>query len=387
MKRIKLRGLVLFCVQGLRNKNSIDIFYVDTNTNRIRERERICINMKSAEIQMRIRKIFPGLVVCIMIAIISKFIGQYIPSLGAATISIFLGILIGNTIGKHDILNKGTKFAESTLLSVSVVLLGATLKISALLNLGIRGILFIVLQMTITIIGVLLIGKAMNFPQDFTLLMASGNSVCGSSAIASTAPVIHAHSKDKGIAITMVNVTGTVLMLLLPVLTSFLFSNELNQTSALLGGILQSVGQVVAAGSMVSEDVKELATIYKIVRIIFLVAVVFILGGIKNNSKGELVNESANKSDTGRKYGIRIPWYIIGFFITCGIYSFSLITDNIALKVKEIDNFIEIIALAGIGMRVSITDLLKQGAKTSLYCLFISIVQIMSAILLIWILL
>ena len=139
---------------------------------------------------------------------------------------------------------KGTKFSEGTLLAISVVLLGATLNVQALMQIGWQGLVFIAIQMTIVIAATIIIGRKMKFSLDFTLLMASGNSVCGSSAIASTAPVINADSKDKGIAITMVNVTGTILMLLLPVLSLFLFNNELTRTSALFGGILQSVGQV-----------------------------------------------------------------------------------------------------------------------------------------------
>ena len=350
----------------------------------VSERIRNSMSSRDKTLVGKILDILPGLLVCVAISIVSKLIGRFIPSLGAATISIFLGIIIGNTIGKHDRLNAGTKFSESTLLSISVVLLGATIKIGTLMSLGLRGILFIILQMSITIISTIFIGKAMNFSQDFSLLMASGNSVCGSSAIASTAPVIHAHSKDKGIAITMVNVTGTVLMILLPLLTAFLYGNEVNQTSAMLGGILQSVGQVVAAGSMVSEEVKDLATIYKIVRIIFLVFVVLILASMKQRNTEKVrsaANDAGNQSHQSR---IKIPWYIIGFFLACAIYSFQLITQNISLKIKELDNFLEIIALAGIGMRVNIVDLLKQGAKTSLYCLFIAMIQILSAILLIW---
>ena len=50
----------------------------------------------------------------------------------------------------------------------------------------------------------------------------------------------------------------------------------------MIGGTLQSVGQVVASGAMVNEHTKDLATIFKIVRIIFLVVVVFVLGNLKN---------------------------------------------------------------------------------------------------------
>lgn len=284
----------------------------------------------------RILHIVPGLAVCVAIAILSKIIGRFVPSFGAATISIFLGILIGNTIGKHQILHRGTKFAEGTLLSISVVLLGATLSITAILEIGFRGVLFIVLMMASTVLGTLCIGKMLGFPMDFRILMASGNAVCGSSAIASTAPVIHAHSKDKGIAITMVNVTGTVLMILLPILSGWLYHSSLMETSAFLGGTLQSVGQVVAAGSMISDEVKELAMIFKIVRIIFLVFIILWLASVKNRSPKEGVHavEDEIHSHTHQSR-IRIPWYIIGFFLLCAGNSLSLIPDSWIAPVSE----------------------------------------------------
>lgn len=329
--------------------------------------------------------ILPGLIVCILIAIISNIIARnFFPKLGAATISIILGIIIGNTFGKKDILNKGTKFSEGTLLSISVVLLGGTLNINQLLQLGVKGILFIILLMTLTLFGTIFIGRKMKFNEDFVLLMASGNAVCGSSAIASTAPVINADSKDKGIAITMVNVTGTILMLLLPLATSLLYNNEVFKTSAFLGGILQSVGQVVAAASMVSEEVKELATIFKIVRIVFLIVVVILLASIKNKNAAATVDAIEDEmNSTTHKSRIKIPWYIIGFFITCALYSLNIIPHTLTPFLKNLDNFLEVIALAGIGMRVYIKDLIKQGTKASLYCVFIGLTQIISAILLI----
>lgn len=338
---------------------------------------------KKLSFTQKVFHILPGLGVCILIAIASSIIGNFI-NLGVATISIFLGILIGNTIGTSDVLKKGTKFSESTLLSISVVLLGATLSINTLLDLGVRGILYIILQMTITVIGVIWIGRKLNLGTDFILLMASGNTVCGSSAVASTAPVINAHSRDKGIAITLVNVTGTVLMILLPLLTSLIYNNELNQTSAFLGGILQSVGQVVAAGSMVSEEVKDLALIYKIVRVILLVVVVFAMASIKKKSPVEGIEavEDEIHSNTHQSR-IRVPWYIIGFFIACAIFSLGLIPTSWVGTIKKIDNYIEIIALAGIGMRVYVPDLLKQGKKIIIYCGYIAIIQVVSATLLI----
>jgi Predicted membrane protein len=116
-------------------------------------------------------------------------------------------MIVGNTFGNKRIYAKGFKFAESDLLSYSIVLLGGTLSAHTLVKLGLSGVTFIVLQMVITIIFVILIGKKLGFSENFRFLMASGNAVCGSSAIAATAPVIEADDNEKGIAITIVNIT------------------------------------------------------------------------------------------------------------------------------------------------------------------------------------
>lgn len=333
-------------------------------------------------------KTLPGILICVGIAILSKLLAIYIPKLGAPTLSILIGILVGNTIGQKEILNRGTKFCEHTLLSISIVFLGATLSISPILHIEFNGLGFIIIEMLIVTFSTIMIGKAMHFSQDFSLLMASGNAVCGSSAIAVTAPVIFSNSRDKGISITMVNVTGTVLMLILPLLTSVFFNNGVEQRSAFIGGILQSVGQVVACGDMLSEKVKDLATIYKIVRIIFLVFIVFLLATIKEKSNAKAIEyvEAEIAGLHHHKSAIKIPWYIVGFFITCALHSFNIINTEFSHTFKEFSNFFEIIALAGIGMRVFIRDLLAQGIKTSLYCFYIAAVQIISSLVLVWIL-
>ena len=328
--------------------------------------------------------IIPGFLVSLIGALISMFIATFIPKLGAASIAIFLGMFVGNVFLNQKVFQKGYKFSETDLLSYSIVLLGATLSISTISEIGFSGVLFIVLQMAITVIGALFIGKKLGFSDNFRYMMASGNAVCGSSAIAATAPVIGANDKEKGISITIVNVTGIVLMFLLPLISQILYNNETTQTSAMIGGILQSVGQVVASGAMVNEHVKDLSTIFKIVRIIFLVVVVFGLGHLKHKSNKEILEEEVEEIEKGK---IKIPWYVIGFFITCALFSAHIISDDISVMCKEISNKFEIIALAAIGLRVNVKDLIKQGKAVSLYGLFIGLIQILTAILLIAVLL
>ena len=125
--------------------------------------------------------------------------------------------------------------------------MGASLNIIDIMALGFNGVFYIAILMTLTICTTYFIGRKLGFGEKYSLLMSAGNAVCGSSAIGSVSPVIKAKDSDKVIAITIVNVTGTILMILLPLITSILYNNDVLQSSALMGGILQSVGQVIGS--------------------------------------------------------------------------------------------------------------------------------------------
>ena len=83
-------------------------------------------------------------------------LSKFAPSLGAGTIAIFLGMLAGNLFLGQKVFQKGYKFSETNLLSYSIVLLGGTLSVTKLMELGFNGIFFVIIQMTITIVGAVL---------------------------------------------------------------------------------------------------------------------------------------------------------------------------------------------------------------------------------------
>ena len=105
---------------------------------------------------------------------------------------------------------------------------------------------------------------------------------------------------------------------------------------------------------------------------------------LKNKTNEEIVEEEVKEIE---KKKVRIPWYVIGFFVTCALFSLKVIPVNVSHVCKTISNNLEIIALAAIGLRVNVKDLIKQGKSVSLYGLFIALLQIVSAITLIGILL
>ena len=59
----------------------------------------------------------------------------------------------------------------------------------------------------------------------------------------------------------------------------------------------------------------------------------------------------------------KIPWYIIGFFLFSIIATFNIIPEIVSHTAHTISSQFEIIALAGIGMRVKFRDLVKRRTK------------------------
>lgn len=336
-------------------------------------------------IKPTILRILPGLLVCIMIAVISQVIAHFLPIIGAALFAIVLGILAGNTIFSKDIFNAGSKFSESNLLEYSIVLMGLTLNIMDIISVGWQGLLFIILQMILTIVIAYLIGKLLRFGKKFCLLMCAGNAVCGSSAIGTVSGVIHTDAKEKGISITTVNLTGTVLMIVLPFITGALYNNETIQSSAMIGGILQSVGQVIGSATFINADVVAMSTIFKIIRIILIVVVALAFSKC-NTNEGEPLLAKRSNVDTSTKVKAKIPWYIIGFFIFSLIATANIVPQVVSHYTHLVSTQFEIIALAGIGMRVKFRDLIKEGPKALLYGGAIGVCQVGLAIGLIFLL-
>ena len=329
----------------------------------------------------KILRIAPGLFICLIIGIIAKILGNQFQSIGSAMFAIFIGILAGNTIFNKQEYDEGTKFAEKDLLNYAILLMGANLNIMEIISLGAGGIGFIICQMTLTILTAYFIGRKLGFNKKFSLLMSSGNAVCGSSAIGATAPVIEASESDKAISITIVNVIGTILMILIPLITGFLYNNEVVESSAMIGGVLQSVGQVVGSAKLISEDVVQMATVFKIIRIILLVVVVTIFSKINVNEHSKDENKETPKN--AKKVKVGVPWYISGFFVISIIYTLGFMPGILSHLFKWISGNFEIIALAGIGMRVKIKDLIKEGPMAMLYGGLVAVCQIVFAIILI----
>lgn len=324
------------------------------------------------------KPILPGLGLSVGVAILAKLLALLVPKLGGATLAILLGIILGNTIFKQPALAAGTKFSESRLLEYSVVLLGFTVTFQTIGEMGVKGLVFIILIMATVVAGAYWLGRKLGFNEKMAMMMAGGNAVCGSSAIGAIAPAIEANDEEKGQIITLVNLLGTVMMLTLPFLGMSLFGDALLSKSALLGGTLQSVGQVVAGASLVNPETVKYAMLFKITRIIFLVVVVFLFERKAQKDGLKTTKESKKK--------FPIPWYVTSFLIFCIINSFFSLPPIFSDGAHFISTWFETTALAAIGLRLDFRKFLKEGPRFLIYGLSVGAVQTIAAVVFIYIL-
>ncbi len=170
------------------------------------------------------------------------------------------------------------------------------------------------------------------------------------------------------------------MMLTLPFLGIALFGDNLLSKSALLGGTLQSVGQVVAGASLIDAATVQYAMLFKIMRIMMLVVVVFLFEQKVKRSADVTVETS------GKSKKLPIPWYVLGFLIACVLNSFVSLPEIFDTSAHFISTWFETTALAAIGLRLDFKKFLKEGPRFLMYGVSVGAVQTVAAVILIFLL-
>lgn len=331
---------------------------------------------------MRIKSnMVSGIIITLILSAVAKVLAIWLPFLGAEAIAMLLGILLGNTILNQAAFAPGMKWAEKFPIEIGIALMGLTVTLRTIENLKLHGLLFIILQMTLTIVIVLWMGgRLFKVTSKSAMLMGAGNAVCGSSAIASVAPAIGATDDQRRTAVATVSLTGVVLLLILPIVGPHLVGHNNLLLGALVGGVVQSVGQVVGTAALINPTVVTYATLFKMLRIILLTVVVLIFSKMAQKQD----QAAANINET--HHGVKIPWFIIAFVILLLVNSFIILPHAMTFSAKTISGFFGVVNLAGIGLNLKIDTIKKSGGKFLTYGLVTGLIQVVIAVILITVL-
>ena len=146
------------------------------------------------------------------IAVFSTFISQYITignrhPLESVTFAILIGLLLGNLFPLPLFLLPGMLSFEIALKG-GIILLGIGLSFFAVLEIGAKAISVVILCLLIAPLLFFFIGRRAGLSEKMNILIGVGTTICGTTAIAITAPVIEAEGDDVSYAIGTISLVG-----------------------------------------------------------------------------------------------------------------------------------------------------------------------------------
>ena len=306
--------------------------------------------------------LLPGLLLSIAVALSAFALeyaefalagGRWIESL---VLAILLGTAVRSAFPLSPTLHAGIDFSAKVLLECAVVLLGASISISEIRDAGpylVAGIAAVVVFSLAASYGV---GRAIGLPAKLAMLVACGNSICGNSAIAATAPVIQAEPEDVAASIAFTAILGVGVVLLLPALQAVANLSNL-QYGVFAGLTVYAVPQVLAATAPAGLVSMHAGTLVKLIRVLMLGPVLLTLGALHGAS--------------GRRISWRhvLPWFIAGFATMMALRSFGMIPSVALAPIGTVSNLLTTLAMAGLGLSVDVRTVTRAGGRVILAAL------------------
>ena len=149
-------------------------------------------------------KIIPGIVLALVFCLFSQGINNLIAielfgttksPISTVMIAILLGIIMGNAFTPRPGMMLGLDFTQKYILKLGIICLGIQLKPFEFLEFGLIAIPLIIVCIVSVLIIIKLLIKKFKIPTRMAYLISIGSTVCGTTAIMATAPIIKANKK------------------------------------------------------------------------------------------------------------------------------------------------------------------------------------------------
>ena len=328
-------------------------------------------------LQKKYLVVVPGIILAFVLYTLSQgfnniigieFFGYEKSPISTAMIAILIGIFFGNTFQVRDSFQKGLDFTKEYILKFGIICLGIQLKPFEFLEFGKIAIPLIIVCIISVLIVIKLLIKKLKIPTRMAYLISIGSTVCGTTAIMATAPVIKANKNEVSYAIANITLFGILSMLIYPYFANIYFDGQPLFIGLFLGTSIHETSQVAAAGLIYNQqfnspETLNIATVTKLIRNTFLVIMIPLFAFLYNRGQSKEKNYSI----------IRIfPYFVLGFIGMIILRNFG---DHFFINTfnNNWENSIEIIkssskvfltmAMAAIGLSTNLKDIKAMGYK------------------------
>lgn len=318
-----------------------------------------------------IMKLAPGIAASAAIAVVCWILGTAVPIVGGAVFAIVAGMAISVFWKDKGAAAPGLKFTSKKILQAAVVLLGFGLNLSQIAEVGVTSLPVILSTIATSLIVSFVLCKAMDIPRRTATLIGVGSSICGGSAIAATAPVIHADDEEVAHAISVVFLFNVVAALLFPTLGTIL--GMTNEGFGLFAGTaINDTSSVTAAaavwdGMNPGSNALDYATIVKLTRTLAIIPITFVLA-LWTASQEAKAEEGPREGRTAGGFSLKraLPTFIV-LFVAASVVTTAAAAVGVDPSafdpLKTASKFLIVMAMAAIGLNTDVVKLVKSGAK------------------------
>jgi len=310
------------------------------------------------ELKAHASRLFPGLAVSAIVAVAAMFLSDHY---GAPVMlfALLLGMAV-NFLSQEGRCAPGIDFTARQVLRLGVALLGLRITAAQVAALGWQPVALVVVAVALTIACGIVLARLLGFRMFFGVLTGGAVAICGASAALALSAAMPAHpQKERATLFTVIGVSAlsTLAMVLYPVVTGAL---EMQPLSAgfFLGGTIHDVAQVVGAGYSLSNEAGDAATLVKLMRVAMLLPVIALAAWLARR------HVAANGDGAGA--GTRpplLPWFAVAFAVLIAVNSTGWLPAAVVSAGKSASQACLVAAMAAIGMKTHLKDLLTVGWK------------------------
>lgn len=320
-----------------------------------------------------------------VIATIAFFIGRNEwcakHGLGYAVWSIVFGMIIGNSpflaqqSSKTNCLLLAAEDGEF-FIKCSLVLLAVEFRVLG--EVGLPAIIVAWIGSPVSLVAGYVIGSyVLKMDKSLALLISTGATWCGASAISAIGSVIESKPQDMSLCISLV-ASATVLFTFLQAWFAMAVGMDDRVAGAWIGGSVDQTGNVIASAAIISDEATEVAGVVKIVLnsgLGILASTVAMLWQFGDTS-GDV---SSPKRFSFLFLWDKFPKFILGYLVCSGVLTIVIpllkqqqdinsdqpqVGDAVVFAISTMNRWWFAIAFVGIGITTNMKDLYR-GAKES----------------------
>lgn len=308
----------------------------------------------------------PGLLIAAAAVIPAYLLHLVLPGLPVLTAAVILGLLAANLPGISSAvsgpLKPGLSLTARKLMRLGIVLLGLKVSLVDIAGLGWGALLLIVALVGAAFAGTYAICRAFRLPGEEPLLIASGFSICGVSAIGAMAAARRVRQEDTVVPIALVTLCGTLAIGVLPLLGSLL--RLPGETFGIWAGAsVHDVGQVVATAQTAGTAALAAAVVVKLARVVLLAPMTAAAGVMGRRQAVAGGNAAVSKDGTPGKRPPLVPLFVAGFLALILVRTTGVLPAGVLEAAALAQEILFAAALFALGAAVRFRALFASGVR------------------------